>query len=347
MDYRGYVILYILAKFGSERSVSGIYHLLHGKKSSQTIQDGRFFNILFLFNTLNHISREEINDTINFLEKHHFIEKVRDEHFSLTIKGEKSLAEQLEAMPFSIYLDGWKYHHIGNMFWKRYSFMVQCLSNLVHDNHSFLPITRDWEIQTWVKERLPRERDSRIKLAELIYEETEILLGKLEPIDASYFVLRLSSINKIGQTHEQCAAFLEIDENYARIRFQSALHHLIQEIDLADNNYFTLQSFITDLEQTYPLTASAKKTYELLVQGKSLDEISRLRKLRKNTIEDHVVELAINIPTFKISSFVNRETQQSIRDKIEQLETKRLKVIKDHLESDVSYFQIRLVMAKC
>ena len=38
------MILYCLQKINGERTIYSIYHLLHGKKSSQTIQDATFIS---------------------------------------------------------------------------------------------------------------------------------------------------------------------------------------------------------------------------------------------------------------------------------------------------------------
>jgi uncharacterized protein YpbB len=346
MDYRTYVILFLLSKFGSDRSVSGIYHLLTGKKSSQTIQDGNLFGVLHFFNTMTYLTKENVYESIFLLEKNQLIMQVSKEHFELTSKGKRSLKEQLLSNPFPVNLNGWKYHKSAPLFWKRYSFMVQCLSNLIHNENSFLPITRDQDIQLWTKKCLPRTMEERKNLAHAIYKETEAFLSNLNSLEANYFVLRLTGKENVGLTHEQCSVQLKIDEEKARSIFLNILHRLLHEIESVKDRFHCLRMFISDIEESEPLMISTRKTYELLLQGKNLKEISEIRDLKGNTIEDHVVEIAINIPTFDIQSFVDREKQEAIGRKIKQLKTNRLKIIKEQLDNTVSYFQIRLVMTR-
>lgn len=45
-----YTVLYCLKQLNGERTVSSIYYLLKGKRSSQTLQDGNMFEFLFVWN---------------------------------------------------------------------------------------------------------------------------------------------------------------------------------------------------------------------------------------------------------------------------------------------------------
>ena len=58
------IILYCLHKLNGERTIYSIYHLLHGKKSSQTIQDAYLFHLTPFFHTYPTISWQEIESII-------------------------------------------------------------------------------------------------------------------------------------------------------------------------------------------------------------------------------------------------------------------------------------------
>lgn len=45
-----YTLLHCLKQLNGERTVSSIYYLLKGKRSSQTLQDGNMFRISFVRN---------------------------------------------------------------------------------------------------------------------------------------------------------------------------------------------------------------------------------------------------------------------------------------------------------
>jgi uncharacterized protein YpbB len=346
MTYRTFIILYILSQFKGERSISGIFHLVTGKKSAQTVQDGRLFGVTFLFNTMSHLSKEVLLEVIVDLIRMNLVVPIKEEHFLVTEDGNRRLLEFLNLYPFPEYLDGWKYNDISKMFWNRYSLFTQCLSNMLNGNNQFLPITRDRELLLWAKQRFPKTHEAQQLLSNKLYIETERILSKLDDLESSYFVLRLSKVNKVGYTHEQAATFLELDLDRGKIIFQGLLHRFIYEVTCKQEQFTVLHSFIKDLTLAFTLTRSTQITYKLLNVGKSVEEISQIRKLKSNTIEDHVVEIAINVPDFDISPFVNEESQRLIRDTISKLKTKKLKVIKDQLKDDFSYFQIRLIITQ-
>ncbi len=67
------LIVTALALFRGKRSAMAAYHLLQGKRTIQTVQDGTFFNQLFLFGTLPHLTKEAFQHTLETLEKDQFI----------------------------------------------------------------------------------------------------------------------------------------------------------------------------------------------------------------------------------------------------------------------------------
>ena len=58
------MILFCLQKINGERTIYSIYHLLKGKKSSQTIQDTHLFHLQPLFQTETNLSRNELEKIV-------------------------------------------------------------------------------------------------------------------------------------------------------------------------------------------------------------------------------------------------------------------------------------------
>ncbi|MEK1830635.1 hypothetical protein AAAC51_20805 [Priestia megaterium] len=52
MNYIQVSILFCIKQLKGERTAYGIYHLLTGKKSAQTIQDGKILEFRFFFSHL-------------------------------------------------------------------------------------------------------------------------------------------------------------------------------------------------------------------------------------------------------------------------------------------------------
>ena len=95
------------------------------------------------------------------------------------------------------------------------------------------------------------------------------------------------------------------------------------------------------------MTQSTKTTLRYIQEGKNLGEIAEIRRLKVNTIEDHLVEIVLSEKDFPISDYVTIEDEREIAEAIKELGTKKLKAIKQMVDNkQISFFQIRLVLAK-
>ena len=87
-------------------------------------------------------------------------------------------------------------------------------------------------------------------------------------------------------------------------------------------------------------------SYNLYKDGHSIDEISKIRGLKKQTIESHLIkcyELGMDID---ISKYVNIQFENIIYEAIDKLGFERLRPLKDYLPSDVSYLDINYFVVK-
>ena len=83
------IILYCLKKLNGERTIYSIYHLLNGKKSSQTIQDAHLFHLTAFFQTDTNITRDYLENTVSNFSNDNYIEKVSEQHYCITARGRK------------------------------------------------------------------------------------------------------------------------------------------------------------------------------------------------------------------------------------------------------------------
>src|SRR3954463_2937143 len=101
------IILYCLHKLKGERTIYSIYHLLHGKKSSQTIQDAYLFHLTPFFQTYPNVSRQEIESIITKFASNEWIHSFdANQHYMVTDEGEKILFHALENKPIPANLNG-------------------------------------------------------------------------------------------------------------------------------------------------------------------------------------------------------------------------------------------------
>ncbi|MEH7387884.1 helix-turn-helix domain-containing protein [Bacillus sp. JJ1521] len=347
--YRSLLILTCIDKLSGERTVYGIYHLLNGKKSSQTIGDANLFNLTPLFGILKPLNREQFDKEIKMLLQLSLIEEITpsSNKFIVNEDGRSFLNDELKKKPIPSHLNGWKYNDQSLLLWRRLSLLTQVLSNLINEKKQYTPIQQDDAVFEWVKEFLMKSRQNRTILAKSLYQEILQCLDMVSELEATIFVMRLTSSTRIGYTIEQISSLLNEDETWCQILFLHTLHTIIKQFEINGEKFPILVS-MTEANQhsNVLLTASTKTTYQMLLQGKTIDEISINRHLKRNTIEDHIVEITHQKPDFSIDSFVSPENQQLILSAYQTLQTKQLRPLKEKLSNDVSYFEIRLVLAR-
>lgn len=344
-EYLETVILYCLHQINGERSIYSIFHLLNGKKSSQTIQDAHLYKLDKFFQIYEFISREEFDQKIHIMNERNLIKLVTDQHYLVTNAGNKELMHQLSEKPLPKFLNGWGYHSVSGVFWERLSLLIQVCSNLVHDCSEYLPVQRKLEIQIWVKKFIQQTGMDRKELGINLHSE---LISCFEPnpaLDPSVLVFRLTGYNRIGLTSKQTAQELKLEFTYYHLQFLNLLHFMIKTIETKPKYFQLLGSIIKDIASPYSFTISTKKTYELIQKGMNAERIADVRNLKKSTIEDHIVEIALLNKSFDISPFVTAEKQKKILLAAKQAESKQLKQIVK-LTAGINYFEIRLVLAK-
>ncbi|HTR37358.1 MAG TPA: RecQ family ATP-dependent DNA helicase [Bryobacteraceae bacterium] len=90
----------------------------------------------------------------------------------------------------------------------------------------------------------------------------------------------------------------------------------------------------------------AEETMRLLAEGRSFEDIARIRERRLNTIIDLVAELVERGRLEFDEKWIEAERRQQIEDALARLGATRMKSIKDALPEEITYGEIRLVAAK-
>ncbi len=345
-----FLCLFCLRAFRGERSISGIYHLFRGKKSSQTIQDANIFSLGFLYGLFPELNRSYLSKHVIALKEQGLITEAQTEHYQVTDKGISQLIEYEKVYHIPPYLNGFAYKDKSTHFWKRYSLLVQTLSNLIGNKKTFLPVQYEETVQRWVKSYLLHQKGrTKEQMLNDFYQETNNLLQEVSTKQATVFTLMLTGYRQVGRTPGQIARLLDMDPVWVQVEFQAVLHFFIGKIDkgVSSNKYPSLYSISRDLLARPQLTETTQKTMKLLNQGLNIHEISMLRRLKISTIEDHIVEIALHSTDFSIEPYVEEKLIREIEEIVQVLHTNQLRKIKERVTNqDISYFQIRLVLTR-
>lgn len=338
------IILYFIKVLDGERSIYAIYHMLKGKKSSQTIHDSHLFGLGIFFGTLPRLERHELEAAAENLKRSGLVSG-EDAVIRITERGRSLLSEKMEANPLPGGLNGMYYSDGAVPFWERLSLLIQTLSHIISGKPRFYPIQRSPEAQNWVKQYLASDTSPREQISLCLLKELEALLAVRPLHEREVFVRRLTGPERVGSTFEQLAAELGTDEWFIRYSFLAVLHHLLSVPDRQKHPILAAAGYGLDGRNRGRLTNSTKRTLEYLLAGRDVAEIAMIRNLKKSTVEDHVVEIVHIDKDFPISRYVPREMEGKIAAAAKSANTKKLRAIKLAV-AEASYFQIRLVLAK-
>lgn len=336
------ILLQIFQKLNKERTISAAYHVLRGKRSGQTIQDIGLFQLHQYFGLLPKLSRTTFDEAVNLFVQNSWLNVQESGHFYMETLG----LERAQQTP-TFFFDGWHYRGNEHVFFSRLSLIVQSLSYQAAAVRTFSPISRDTMIQAWVRTFLQAYHYKEGHLQQQLLTECNHLLTILPVSDASkqLVLYRLSGYQLPGWTWQQLADERKETVLDSQLAFIETLHILLNEVHPKIDDYPLLGHVAEGLKVKILLTDSAQQTAQLYEQGYSMEQIVHVRKLKQSTIEDHFVELAMYEPNFSIGPFVSYDEAQKVWQASKQYQTKKLKILHEAL-NDMSYFQLRLVLAK-
>jgi len=335
------ILLQIFQKLNNERTVSAAYHILRGKRSGQTIQDVGLFQLHNYFGLLPKLPRATFDEAVATFLQYSWLSMQESGHYSM-----KKLGLQRAEQTSTFLFDGWHYRGNEHVFFARLSLIVQSLSYQKEGIRSFSPISKDVQVQSWVRTFLQDNQYQLGQLQQRLHEECLRILAVLPVSDSNkqLVLYRLSGHSLPGWTWQQLSSERKETVLDSQLAFIELLHTLMNEVH-ATNNYPLLGQMASDLRVKALLTDSAQQTAYLYEQGYSIEQIVQIRKLKQSTIEDHLVELAMNEPNFSIGPFVSYEEAEKVWQASKKYQTKKLKALHD-VVNDMSYFQLRLVLAK-
>ena len=100
-SYLEIIILDCLVQINGERTIYSIFHILKGKKSSQTIQDSHLFEISHYFRIFPSLNRNDFQQTLMHLHTYRYIEVIDLEKgsYRITNTTKKILEQKVKEQP--------------------------------------------------------------------------------------------------------------------------------------------------------------------------------------------------------------------------------------------------------
>ncbi|WP_342509807.1 helix-turn-helix domain-containing protein [Sporosarcina sp. FSL K6-2383] len=333
------ILLTIIQKLDGERTIYAGFHLLRGKRSGQTLQDVEYYGLKAYFGILPKLTVEHFDEAATLLSNSGYITTGEDSFVKITTSG-RQLMENLPTYAFN----GWDYRGREMIFFARLSLAIQTVSNFKVGEHAFMPVQKDYDSQTFIRNLYHKQPISDPAYARYIAEELRLCIERSDMDDNQKIIVthRLSGFKLTGWTWDQLAAYLGLQPFSVYLLFIEGLHKLLVVIEQSAELSF-LRKIADNIKVTTYLTDSSRKTQQLFNRGLSIEDIATTRNLKLSTIEDHFVEMSINDPQFPLTQFVTEDYIEAVVAKVKEVETRRLRILKDEFV-ELTYFQLRLIL---
>lgn len=308
------------------------------------MQDIHIYDLQNYYGIYPTLSYDTFQKLIRQLKQQRLLDLNDSYYFQLTAQGQKWLLNREQSCLLENF-SGLKYNKLTPIFTDRLLLIVQTLANSMMGDFRFIPVVDKNAVQVWVKSFYQRIKSQTGGYRRRLYQELNSVLYTVKEQEANLFVDRLTGYKTYGMSSQQLADIYGLSVMDVPLVWTRIIHQLLETIQSNRKTYPLLYAIIEDQSGQSFITATANKTHQLLVQGYTLEKIADFRRLKINTIYDHVVEIALIDPSFSIASFVSHKQYENIVSAIEQIRNYSLKQLKEIVDPDISYFQIRLVLA--
>lgn len=341
MDYRMH---YILSFFHSERpaSSSQILHVFQGKRTPSMFYLAEKNGWHHAFAQFKNISEQSIEKVLQVLLQNGLITQ-KDKGFILTEKGQLVCNEFYEEHYYPR-ISSFTSLNIRKTFWDRYQLFVQTFSEMSYKNNRYTPIIKHPHHQENVRLLFQTFHKDRESLKVKWIKEQEFLFAQLDESRANILAAQLTGHHKIGETKGQVQEQLEMDDLEYSFYHQDSIEELLTIIQKHPEETTILHAIMSQLqvETNYGLSMSTNETFQLLGQGYSISDIADIRRLKENTIREHILELAFILYDFPFEAFVPEGLYQELNTAFEKNKVYSYKDAKNEFE-ELEFVYYRLV----
>lgn len=332
----------MLYKMENDRTLLAPFYILQGKPSIQTIQDANLYQLNRFFGLYKRLSKAAYDQQIDYFSKEEWIVETNSS-YTFTQKGRNQVTS-IENDIQALRVDGKRWHKTSEQFYFRLLLLIQVWTNRKAAIKQYVPIIEHKEVENWIKWMYAQTRHDVSSHLNMLYEELIDVLEDLDEQSNIIFIQTITNAEEIGATNQQLQEAFHLAKEDVDIIVTEVIHHILTQNEQAQHLILTQ---IARMETTdKQLTNSAHQTKRLLQQNYDVEAIARIRRLKENTIHDHIVEIALHSPSFPYEAYVQEHFIYEIENTVYKLNTYKLKDIKQMVNEAITYFQIRLVLTR-
>ncbi|MHC9536356.1 helix-turn-helix domain-containing protein [Dellaglioa sp. BT-FLS60] len=328
---------YLLQMFQKERRRSNvIYSIIIGRNTVSNIYWGMRYGLLDYFGMAPRFSNERFRVGLSKLQQNHFLEE-SDGQVWLTVQGvnrQKKLTRELYQIKFPELMSQYKFKE-----WTETCILaIQVVSELSFANRHYYPIVTSeltkFNIKKWFS------KNDKKKLAEQVNSELHLFIQKIDVNAELIFMNKLIGHQLNGLTDQQLAIELELSEIEIQLIYRDTMNFFASWVEQQKQSVF--KELVQLVRKTGIISESAKDTMRLVDMGLSIDDIARRRNLKKSTINEHLLELAMLSDVFPFDIFLTKKISDDLTEVMgKNIDRLPFQKIQNQLP-DMTFFNYRL-----
>lgn len=296
---------FILALFSTRNKLrlSTLYQVLSGKRTSSVLIYGFLNDLLFVLGSFPKLTQAEFLKVMDQLVHKKWL-ILTDNQVMITALGKKELAK-LELEFENLHYD--RYGRTADTCWRLIKFAVQVVSNLARNISDYLPVETSPYYTVQVKRWLADSQFDRLALTKIINQELNDIFSAMPEEAANFLANQFSGANQTGLLSYQLT---DISDEVQRSLYEAkSVHLLLQKIEATPNSllYYLIQPLLAQ-----NVNQSMLATRKLVLDGYSVDDVMKIRNLKKGTVTDHLIEWQLYFSDFPYERMISIKTRERL-----------------------------------
>lgn len=316
-----YFIYYILSFFNEDKEIntSQIFHVLQGKRTASMFYTAEKNNWHHGFANFPRISREKLEQMVQQFLQANWVE-TKNKGFILTDLGRNKIDGYFATRYFPVHLTSFSNIKLRRPFWDRYQLLTQIFSEKSYKNNKYIPIIKHPVHQENIRAFFHYFKHQDDQLLERWIKEQYSLFSYIEEIRVNRLFMHLSGHAVIGKTKAQVREKCSMERLEYEFYHLDTIENMLQCIKKHREELPLIFAIVKSLQQetSYGLSSSTYDTYLAIQKGKSIADVSVERRLKENTIREHLLEIAFVFDAFPYETFISPKVREALNEKFDQ-----------------------------
>jgi len=343
------ILFQLINHMNAERSKTGIVRILKGSYAKQTLQDIYLYYVETYYGVFSLLDETEIVSRIDYFIYINYL-SLYENRLALEKKGFDYLVQlnnKAEYIHKILSTNKVLHRNLKEQFWKRLVLMIQSLSFLSSQKKDFIPVVNDIKIKEWVKKYLNPKQKQRIpRITMQLFRELDRMKEYMSPFEQQILLLRLHGEHRSALTWKQLEVLLQTSSTELKIQFNLILYNIYLRVCNEKDIYPVLAGMFELDNRSVALSKSTRITFRLLIQGMTIEQVAKKRRLTLGTIYDHFVEIILQLPqSIQLTNYIALWKIETINNLYNQIKSYRLSDYKELLNEQLTYQDIRLVLS--